>query len=186
MSAESLSAVAAFLSFLATSAAAWTAWKGPQRAAEVAEQLRQQSMDRDEKRRMQLWIFTTVMQNRAAVWNNDAVRALNLIDFSFGDSQEVRRTWARLLGSYDPNSGSSENEKKNHLRDLLGSMATVLGLQSTLNDADFDRIYYPTAHMENDLAQMIFRQSIIRGQGQSPSSNQPPPLPKDIFPPRPN
>jgi hypothetical protein len=81
MSAESLSAVAAFLSFLATCTAAWTAWKGPQKAAEVAEHLRRDAARHDEKQRVRLWIFTTVMQNRAAVWNADSVRAFNLIDF---------------------------------------------------------------------------------------------------------
>ena len=81
MSAESLSAVAAFLSFLATCAAAWTAWKGPQKAVEVAEDLRRVTAEHDKQRRVRLWIFTTVMQNRAAVWNADSVRALNLIDF---------------------------------------------------------------------------------------------------------
>jgi hypothetical protein len=97
----------------------------------------------------------------------------------------VRHAWARLLGSYEPNSGASENERKNHLRDLLANMSKVLGMQGTLNDADFDRVYYPTSHMENDLAQMIFRQNIIRNQGQQPPNNQPPSPPREIFPPRP-
>lgn len=184
MSPELLSAIAACLSFCATCAAAWTAWKGPQKAAELAEELRKKSIDQDEKRRMRLWIFTTVMQFRASIWSSDCVRALNLIDFAFVDSPDVRRSWARLINAYEPQSGSSENEKRNHLRDLLDQMASTLSLKGLLADADFDRTYHPNAMVETELAQMFHRQAIIKANTSDMSTNQRPALPA-IFPPRP-
>src|SRR5689334_12013148 len=114
-----LSAIAALLSFLATCAAAYATWFGPQIAARLAEEMRKETQDREEKRRTRFWIFGTLMQERAHYFSQDAVKAFNLIDVAFIDAHEVRKAWEQLLEALDPNKRATALETRNRFRDLL-------------------------------------------------------------------
>src|SRR5260221_3308280 len=50
-----------------------------------------------------LWIFKTLMSNRATRWNPICVQALNMIDIEFTDKSEkdVRDAWKELLDHYN-------------------------------------------------------------------------------------
>lgn len=97
MLAQWLAVTAAVMSALATGLAAWATWKGPLAAAKAAERLRRQGDDDAERRRLKLWVFTALMQERGFLASIDAVRALNLIDVVYRDSTALREAWAALI-----------------------------------------------------------------------------------------
>jgi hypothetical protein len=179
--------IIAFLTLLTAFAAAYATWQAPRSAAIIAEEMRRNAQAEDEKRRMRLWIFSTVMQCRNQIWTPDCMRALNIIDLAFSDDSEVRRTWARLLDTLDPEKGASKNERRNALHDLMERMAASVGIPGHLTDADFDRIYYPAAAKETDDAQFLQRRSIIQSlSGQAaPETNTQSATDNSPFPPRP-
>jgi len=186
VTAEFLSAIAACLSFLATCAAAYATWYGPQNAARLAEEMRKQTQDLEEKRRNRLWIFGTLMQERAHYFSPQAARALNLIDVAFFEAHDVRQAWARLLEALDPNNKATELETRDRLRVLLEKMSQELNFNGRLTVADFERIYYPNALAETHQIEMLQRQAIMRDlQGKnSPGANTA--APQGPFPPRPS
>lgn len=163
---------------LATACAAWATWKGPQIAAKLAEQLRKTAQIEDEKRRMKLLVFATLMQERANIASPDAVKMLNLIDLVFIESKEVRDCWAELY-AFCGSSAFHDNGVPERLRKLLKEMAINIGVESDLRADDFARIYYPNSHLERDLAESLNRrQTLSKLAGKSPNGNS--------FPPRPN
>lgn len=180
--------VAAFLSAVATGIAAWAAWKGPVAAARAAEDLRRSNDDIYERRRLKMWVFSTLMQERAYIASIDAVRALNLIDVVFRDATEVREAWANLFLAYATDSTVPRHVQEERLRLLLREMALDLGIANSLRGDDLGRVYYPQAIEEEErLRQMERKVALSRIQSQlNPTANtvvdSPAPV---VWPPRP-
>jgi hypothetical protein len=186
-----VSAFAALLSVVAAGLAAWATWKGPSNAARLAEDLRRQSEEQEQKRRMKLWVFSTLMQERRLYNAPEAVKAFNLIDVVFIDNFSVREAWAKFHEALDPNKKATELETRNRQRELLSAMANDLELSGKLGVADLERLYYPTSMEEERLVQTLSRQSLLRqvsGQG-APAANTAtvmstwPPRPGETTPP---
>ena len=97
MAAETYSLIAAIFSAVATGFAAVASWRAPITAARLAERLRRDMQQSEERRRQKIQVFTTLMQERSAIWTEAAVRALNGIDVVFNDARPVREAWAALL-----------------------------------------------------------------------------------------
>src|SRR5262249_44839243 len=102
MSAEWVAAIAAIWAAfattwaaIATSKAITATRKAPIDAAQLAASLQ----EANERRRLKLWVFATVMQNRHFMGETESVRALNLIDTVFHDVPPVRDAWANLYAA---------------------------------------------------------------------------------------
>jgi hypothetical protein len=173
-------------SAFATGFAAFATWMGPRSAAKLAEQLRKNTEAHAEQRRLKLWVFTTLMQERAMIWSADSVRALNLIDIIFKDNQQVREAWAELYLAYGTKDIPSHVQEE-RLRALLKAMASDLDLNSGLRLDDFGRVYYPNALAEeNAVRRMEVQQALQRlAPNASPTANTTP-SPPSPYPPKPS
>ena len=67
MEAGTIEAIAAVAAFLAASAAVWATFRAPRLAAKFAEDLRADSQKSELENNQKLWVFTTLMQNRAQI-----------------------------------------------------------------------------------------------------------------------
>ena len=151
-----LSAIAALLSAIAT-------WLGPRSAAKLAETIRRKSEWENDRKRMKVHVFATLMQERATMINHEAVRMLNSIDFVFHDNPDVRRRWASLFETYDPQLVNDTDEHRKRLPALLSAIATDVGMTDDLGDEDFHRVYYPNAlAREAELRQLEQEQALRR------------------------
>lgn len=170
---ESFALIAAIFSALATALAAWATWRAPIAAAKLAETLRRDAEQSRERQRHKLRIFTTLMQERAAIYSENAVRALNLIDVVFNDSRAVREAWARLFHAFDPNHNIPAHAQQEFLRQLLGAISHDVGLTDQFRIEDLNRVYLPTPlAQERFIKDMERQQSLARLQGQtSPTAN---------------
>ena len=156
----SASSIAAFLSAVAAAAAAIAAWRAPISAARLADILRQQSQDVQEARRIKLNVFGAIMQDRAEIWSEDAVRALNLLDVAFIESSEVRACWSELYQALNTNP-PPEHVIDERIRRLLKAMATDLGLANELRPDDFARVYFPRALVEDRNVRQLERKAAL-------------------------
>lgn len=148
---------AAVFSAIATAFAAIAAISGPISAAKLAEKLRSTNETLNEKRRLKLYVFTTLMQERAAYYSVEAVRAFNSIDIVFADNQAVRDAWAEFFAAMDSNAKVPQHAQLEKFRHLLSLMAKDLGLSSTLRPDDLNRVYYPQALAEQMHVQALSR-----------------------------
>ncbi len=130
--------------------------------------------ERQERRRLKLWVFGTLMQDRGGPVSVDAVRAYNLIDSLSYDSRIVRDKWADYYNSLaDSRLNSQEGwrirDDKRHV--LLRSMADDIGLGKSFVSDDFSRVYYPDGLAEqaaiNTLQQQILKQELLARKQQS-------------------
>lgn len=131
-------------------------------------------------------LFTTLMEERAAIYTAAGVRALNLIDVVFVDSRPVRDAWAQLLASFDPAAQMSIDTQKERLQDLLAAIASDIGL-TQIDATDLGRVYYPTALSEEqairDAQRQLGIQQIRQAMlGTQPATGHPP---GDLWPPKP-
>jgi hypothetical protein len=188
VTASYLAVVAAFLSALATGFAVWAAIYGPRAAAEAAEQMRRQSDADSERRRIRMWVFTTLMQQRATVASELSVQALNVIDVAFQDQREVRDAWSELYISFGQKP-LDNNKIEERLRELLRRMAISLSIAETLRVDDFSRIYFPTALADEQYVRTMQRDAVKRqleASSLSPLANtaapmtQPDPIPSKM------
>jgi hypothetical protein len=90
----------AVFSAVATGFAAFAAWQAPRAAAKLAESLRRDAEKAQERQRSKLQIFVTLMQERAAIYSETAVKSLNLIEVIFSDSREVCDAWVELFAVF--------------------------------------------------------------------------------------
>src|SRR5580698_8236788 len=97
---EQLALWAAIFSAISTAFAAFATWKAPIVAAKLAEGLRRNAERDSERQRQKLYIFSTLLQERAEPHSDNGVRAQNLIDVAFYDSRDVRDAWAELFAAY--------------------------------------------------------------------------------------
>lgn len=101
---------------------------------------------RREKRNQKLWIFNTLIATRHSPIIDENVRALNMIDVVFHDSQRVRDLWHEyfnMLGNEGLNNpqGWTQRQKKN--LEMITEMAKGLGYGKAITHLDVDRVYYP-------------------------------------------
>jgi hypothetical protein len=177
---------AAFLSFLAAMFAAIATWRGPISAAHLAEKLRQQTEAEGERRRLKLFVFSTIMQERAFIASTESVKALNLIDVVFRESTEVREAWAELFLSFDLKHNVPEHAKEERLRKLLRAMAVDIGIADGLRLDDFGRVYYPNAIAQEERLRQLEREAALRRlQGQLPPTANTA-TPQAAWPPKPD
>ena len=179
---------AAIFSAIATLFAAIATWRGPRSAAKLAEQMRRESEKSNEKRRLKLWIFTTLMQERTAYYSVDAVQAFNLIDVVYNENRKVRDLWADFISAMDQNNAVPDHAKRDTFRKLLSAMSEEVGLTDDLRSDDFNRVYYPIALAEENNLRMLQRQMSLRDlQGKtSPAANTATTLVSIDFPPPPS
>ena len=124
------------------------------------------------KRKLKLHIFATLMQERAAFYSLEGVRAFNLIDVVYYDCLKVRDCWAEFLQSLDRTAAMPGHVQTERFRKLLEAMAGDLDLGAQLRPDDFARTYYPTAIEEDDKVKDLQRKQMLANlQGQSPSAN---------------
>ncbi|GGF42724.1 DUF6680 family protein [Mameliella alba] len=176
-----LAAIAAALSAFATIAAAYAAWRVPKSAAILSETLRREAEQDSEQKRLKLFVFTTIMQERASVFSAESVRALNLIDVVFNDSEPVREAWAELYNAFNARNASPfDHDSK--LRALLKVMSEDIGLGSKLKTDDLGRVYFPNSLAEEHEVQHLERKAALQ-RLKGPPSGQHKPL--SLFPPKP-
>jgi hypothetical protein len=167
---------AAIFSAIATLFAAIATWRGPRSAAALAEALRAKSEVSNEKRRMKLFVFTTLMQERAAYYSSEAVKAFNLIDVVFNESRKVRNAWSEFHAAMDSTNRIPEHAQQERFRILLSTMADDIGLTDQLRSDDLNRTYYPTALAEEEHVKSLQRKAAINQltQNESPAANTAP------------
>lgn len=182
------SVVAAFFSAIATGLAAFATWMGPIRAAKLAEELRQKATAEEEKRRLKLEVFTSLMMHRAAFYVEAAVKNLNLIDVVFHDNRAVRNAWADLFASFDGAKKVPEHSQNEKFDKLLNEIASDLGLSGSLLPDDLRRIYYPRPLADAELLVRLEREEKLRvfiGKGGPTANSAQIASSNDYWPPRP-
>jgi hypothetical protein len=182
---ESLALLAAVFSAVATAFAAFATWRAPITAAKLAETLRRDGERNDERRRQKLNIFSTLMQERAQIYSENAVRALNLIDVVFNESREVREAWSELFLAFQlkPYLQHVVDER---LRKLLAEVANDIGLFDKLRTDDLGRVYYPIVLQQQQFIEYMQRQEILaRLQSGNAAGASAPSEQNTLWPPRP-
>jgi hypothetical protein len=126
-----------------------------------------------EKKGRKLWIFKTLMSNRATRLNANFVQALNMIDIEFTDVTEksVRDSWKELLDHYTAWGAKTEAQRKvdeksdiERSTDLLAEMLMKMGKGL---DYDFDKVYikkgfyYPEGLGNIEAEQHALRRSLL-------------------------
>lgn len=177
--------IAAFLSAVATALAAFATWRGPRSAAKLAEELRRESDKQNEAKRLKLFVFTSLMQERAYLASSEAVRALNLIDVVFHESREVRESWADLFLAFNPERQVPTHATEERVRRLLRAMATDIGIADSLRVDDFGRVYYPTALAEEEELRRRERQNALRRLQGNTAPTENAAMTSELWPPRP-
>jgi hypothetical protein len=150
----------AIFSAIATALAAIATWRAPIAAAKLAESLRRDAERADERHKQKLYVFSTLMQERAQIHSDNGVRALNLVDVAFSESREVREAWAELFSSFNlkPLPQQVLNER---LFTLLGAIAKDIGLASDLRIDDLSRVYFPVVQEQDQIIKNIQRQQTL-------------------------
>lgn len=162
-----LTLLIAIFSAIATGLAAAATWRAPIAAAKLAESLRRSAVLHDERQRQKLNVFTGLMQERAQIYSDDSVQALNLIDVVFNESRDVREAWSELFLALHM-SPLVQHVLDERLRKLLGAIAKDVGLSDELRNDDFGRIYYPNVKAQEQLIKDLQRQHLLtslQGQG---------------------
>src|SRR5260370_141403 len=138
---DHLTLLTAIFSAIATGLAAVATWRAPIAAAKIAESLRREAERHDENQRQKLSVLATLMQERAKIYSENGVRALNLIDVVFNESREVREAWAELFMAFDSKNNIPQHVQEERLRKLLATMAKDIVLSDQLRADDLERIY---------------------------------------------
>ncbi len=137
----------------------------------IALQLQRFLESRRELRQRKLWIFRSIMSNRATILNPSYVQALNLIDIDFSsnskDDKAVRTAWKVLLDHLsnmphdDKAAIQSANDRSVDLRvALMKALAQALGYE-------FDEVqikkgsYLPTGHSDLENEQNLLRRRLL-------------------------
>lgn len=164
---DHLTLLIAIFSAIATGLAAFATWRAPTAAAKLAETLRRDAERHDERQRQKLSVFATLMQERAQIYSDNGVRALNLIDVVFNESRDVREAWSELYLAFHMNP-LVQHVIDERLRKLLGAVAKEIGLSDELRNDDLGRVYYPNVKAQEQLIRDLQRQQLLASlQGQN-------------------
>ncbi len=113
----------------------------------IALRVQRKADEERETRGRKLWIFKTLMSNRATRLNANFVQALNMIDIEFTELQEksVRDSWKELLDHYTVWGAKTDKLRKTDDKadierstDLLAEMLMKMGKGLGY---DFDKVY---------------------------------------------
>jgi hypothetical protein len=154
----------------------------------IALKVQRRSDEGREAVNRKLWIFKTLMSNRATRWNPVCVQALNMIDIEFTEKveKEIRDAWRELLDHYNdwgrktPELRQVEDKKDietaaNLLAELLVKMGKRLGY-------DFDKVYVKKAwYFPEGLGNIEQEQHALRKALLSLLSGQGAKLPVAVF-----
>jgi hypothetical protein len=180
---EIVGLLAAIFSAIATGLAAYATWRAPMAAALLAEKLRSDSDRVSERQRQKIYVFSTLMQERAQIHSDNGVRVLNLVDLVFSESPEVRDAWAELYAAFSLKPLPPHVITEKLLR-LLTAMAKDIGLANELRSDDLSRVYHPVVQeQEQFIRDMQRQQTLKRLMGESGASDAGPPNP--LWPPKP-
>jgi hypothetical protein len=139
----------------------------------VALRVQREADEDKEKRGRRLWIFKTLMGNRATRLNTNFVQALNMIDIEFTDAKEksIRDSWKELLDHYTAWGAKKGAQRKvdekadiERSDDLLAEMLVKMG--NHLN-YEFDKVYikrgfyYPEGLGNIEAEQHALRRSVL-------------------------
>jgi len=177
-----LQAAATLFAAVAAGASLWVAVLSPRRSAEEHAKLAEAA----ERRRLKLWVFSSIMQDRPRLNSQETVRCLNLIDALYHDVPEVRDCWARLHHALSTGTvwdQAKDIEVKGRTNELLSAMAKYLGLAADLRAADFARVYYPANMVDQQELEYLQRQVAKRHLNQQLAT--PPPAAPAEAPPSP-
>lgn len=139
----------------------------------VALKVQREGDEEREKRGRKLWIFKTLMGNRATRLNANFVQALNMIDIEFTGTTEkgIRDSWKELLDHYTAWGAKTEAQRKvdeksdiERSTDLLAEMLRKMGEGLGY---DFDKVYikkgfyYPEGLGNIEAEQHTLRRSLL-------------------------
>jgi hypothetical protein len=176
----------AVFSAIATGFAAFATWQAPRAAARLSEQLRRASEHAQERQKSKQQIFGMLMQERAAIYTEDGVKALNLIDVVFHDNREVREAWAELFLIFNTNP-LPPHVLEERLRKLLSAIAKDVGLGESLRTDDLGRVYSPNAITQDRMIKDMQRQQVLASlQGRSSPAANVASSEGNIWPPKPD
>jgi hypothetical protein len=182
---EDITLLIAIFSAVATGFAACAAWNAPRAAAKLAESLRRDAERHNERQRHRLHVFATLMQERAQIYSDNGVRALNLIDVVFNDSREVREAWAELFLAFHMKP-LVQHVIDERLRKLLGAIAKAIGLSDELRSDDLGRVYFPIVQAQEKFIKDMQRQQLMATlQGQDAAGASTTALSNTQWPPKP-
>jgi hypothetical protein len=182
---EKLLLLTAIFSAIATGLAAVATWRAPMAAARMAESLRRDAEHHDERQRQKLNIFTTLMQERAQIYSDNGVRALNSIDIVFNESRDVREAWSELYLAFQMKP-LVQHVMDDRLRKLLGTIAKDIGLADELRNDDLGRVYYPMVRQQEQFIKDMQREQVLASlQGQNAAGASAPDTENTAWPPKP-
>ena len=130
-------------------------------AAQFAEQLRTENQAAEERRRLKLFIFSTLMQCRSQIINPNSVAALNLIDVVFIDSKEVREAWKDFHNSTEAKPFSMMATVERY-HAIIEKIARDLGLNQQITISDIRNSYYPSGLGDMDEAAFLETQDKLQ------------------------
>jgi hypothetical protein len=146
----------------------------------VALEVQRKADQAREQQGRKLWIFKTLMGNRARRLNANFVQAINMIDIEFTDPDEkgVRDSWKELLDHYTAWGAKTPAQRKvsddadvERSNDLLAAMLMKMG---EVLGYGFDKVYikkgfyYPEGLGSIEAEQHALRRSVLSllsGQG---------------------
>jgi hypothetical protein len=183
---EKIALLTATFSAIATALAALAAWRAPTAAARLAESLRRDAERYDERQRRKLSVFATLMQERAQIYSDNGVQALNLIDVVFNESRQVREAWSELFLAFQMKP-LLQHVIDERLRKLLGAIAKDIGLADELRNDDLGRVYFPIVQAQEQFIKNMQRQQILANlQGENPAGASAAGLQNTVWPPKPD
>jgi hypothetical protein len=162
-----LQALAGFATFGAACVAVKASYDAPRRAAEFAENLRQETQKSERDRNLQMLVFTNLMQFRAQILNPTAVASLNVIEVAFREHKEVREAWRHFLEAASEQPAVAAKIVERYLS-IIEKMARALGLSSDLSVKDIQNVYYPQSLGEADEAATLETQARLRRLRKAP------------------
>jgi hypothetical protein len=157
---DNIALLIAIFSAIATAFAAIATWSAPRAAAKLAESLRRDAERHEERQRRKLHVFATLMQERAQIYSENGIRALNLIDVVFNESRAVREAWSELFLAFHMKP-LLQHVIDERLRKLLGTIAKDIGLSDELRNDDLGRVYFPAIQAQEQFIKDMQRQQVL-------------------------
>jgi hypothetical protein len=120
---------------------------------------------RKEKRDRRYMILSTLIANRETYASPENVRALNMIELIFHDSEKIRRLWGELFAIFmDRSLGLNEGLEKQRRKylELVVEMARTLGYGKVITPFNTDRRYLPQRMLDQMVKQNELLDELLR------------------------
>jgi hypothetical protein len=120
---------------------------------------------RKEKRDRRYMILSTLIANRETYASPENVRALNMIELIFHDSEKIRRLWGELFAIFmDRSLGLNEGLEKQRRKylELVVEMARTLGYGKVITPFNTDRRYLPQGMLDQMVKQNELLDELLR------------------------